>query len=419
MIPCFFYIPKSHHNFDARCRHRFSSHNDIFSRLVCDTPPPRSCDLQQCGVLRSKRGGVGMTDLVGHFLLVIVVSTSSWMTFWEVCIEFPVQIRRDLIFILLIAVSRRLPYDACVLSDLAVKSSGIRASSDLWNVELQHAQAQGKTLWLAQFHTARITNQTTEAIKTYIKATTSISIGRWSFPYFPTCVGVKCWFIFGYIFWYFPILKWKISSCQTWQDVGQGIERWSQVIAMCCLEKVSWCAVTVRVWAKRSETQYLNAFKFPCILLMHSEFQMVLLFLGCYVDYSKSLLWWEGMRKLLSFYVSPFLFKPAMYGISYARVYLSEVVLTVHRGRYSIRDWCFHQFFRSPTIKPSKFGSFKLFSWRIIIIYIRIYNIQIHLLFLMAPRSWCLCGLFSFSDFFGFLLTFVTLVFIPFLAMLI
>lgn len=87
-----------------------------------------------------------MTDLVGHFLLVIVVSTSSWMTFWEVCIEFPVQIRRDLIFILLIAVSRRLPYDACVLSDLAVKSSGIRASSDLWNVELQHAQAQGKTL---------------------------------------------------------------------------------------------------------------------------------------------------------------------------------------------------------------------------------------------------------------------------------
>ena len=145
---------------------------------------------------------------------------------------------------------------------------------------------------------------------------------------------------------------------QTWQDVGQGIERWSQVIAMCCLEKVSWCAVTVRVWAKKSETQYLNAFNFPCMLLMHSEFQMGLLFLGCYVDYSKSLLWWEGMRKLLSFYVSPFLFKPAMYGISYTRVYLSEVVLTVHRGLYSIRDWCFHQFFfdRQRSNPPSSVG---------------------------------------------------------------
>lgn len=32
------------------------------------TPSPRSCDLQQCGVLRSKRGGVGMTDLQSFFV---------------------------------------------------------------------------------------------------------------------------------------------------------------------------------------------------------------------------------------------------------------------------------------------------------------------------------------------------------------
>ena len=119
------------HNYDARCRHRFSSHNDVH-RLVCDTLPTQVMRLtavrssqEQTGRCRDDRScwSFFVGNSCVHFKLDDLL---------EVCIEFPVQIRRDLIFILLIAVSRRLPYDACVLSDLAVKSSGIRASSDLW-----------------------------------------------------------------------------------------------------------------------------------------------------------------------------------------------------------------------------------------------------------------------------------------------
>lgn len=281
--------------------------------------------------------------------------------------------------------SRLLPYDACVLSDLAVKSSGIRASSDLWNVELKHAQPQGKTLWLAQFHTARITNQTTEAIKTYIKATKSISIGRWSFPYFPTCVGVKCWF-FGYIFWYFPILF------QVADLAGCGAGHWTMEPSHCNVllgKGQLMCGYRKSVSQKKWNSipqcfqvsmHFVDAFWISDGSLVFGVLCRLLKVFVVVRGYAEAVVFLCFAMLLLvlgSSNESTSLFKPAMYyGICH-----HIPLYTYQRSSWQCIEvgipymtGVFTSFFRLPTINPSKFGSFKLFSWRIIIIiYIYIY----------------------------------------------
>ena len=79
------------HNYDARCRHRFSSHNDVH-RLVCDTLPTQVMRLtavrssqEQTGRCRDDRScwSFFVGNSCVHFKLDDLL---------EVCIEFPVQV---------------------------------------------------------------------------------------------------------------------------------------------------------------------------------------------------------------------------------------------------------------------------------------------------------------------------------------
>ena len=86
MIPCFFTFQNLiiNHNYDARCRHRFSSHNDIFSRLW---PPPQ---VMRLTAVRSSQEQTGRCrdDRSSVIFCWSFVSTSSWMTFWKLVLSF-------------------------------------------------------------------------------------------------------------------------------------------------------------------------------------------------------------------------------------------------------------------------------------------------------------------------------------------